>query len=156
LISTLAARHQLPARLSVPSPAAGQLSYGPDLNDQYRRAAGYVVRMLKGRQAGRPAGHAADRSLRGPGLQIFVGPTLPYQVSWQSVAIKSHTPVHVLGVEAAVAVEAVACGCLVWGASAACASTAHQASAAASIVAPKIPSFVMASPLSRYDRSLTR
>ena len=50
LISTLAARHQLPAvypfRHFVTS--GGLLSYGPDLDDQYRRAAGYVDRILKG------------------------------------------------------------------------------------------------------------
>ena len=50
LISTLAARHQLPAvypfRYFVTS--GGLMSYGPDLNDQYRRAAGYVDRILKG------------------------------------------------------------------------------------------------------------
>jgi putative ABC transport system substrate-binding protein len=49
-ISTLAARHQLPAvypfRYFVTS--GGLMSYGPDLNDQYRRAAGYVDRILKG------------------------------------------------------------------------------------------------------------
>jgi ABC transporter substrate binding protein len=47
---TLAARHKLPAvywqRLYVT--AGGLLSYGPDLHDQYRRAAGYVDRILKG------------------------------------------------------------------------------------------------------------
>ena len=50
LISTLAARHQLPAiypfRYFVTS--GGLMSYGPDQNDQYRRAAGYVDRILKG------------------------------------------------------------------------------------------------------------
>jgi len=50
LISTLAARHQLPAvypfRYFVTG--GGLLSYGPDLNDQHRRAAGYVDRILKG------------------------------------------------------------------------------------------------------------
>jgi putative tryptophan/tyrosine transport system substrate-binding protein len=50
LISALAAQHQLPAvypfRYFVTS--GGLLSYGPDLNDQYRRAAGYVDRILKG------------------------------------------------------------------------------------------------------------
>ena len=50
MISTLAARHQLPAvypfRHFVTS--GGLLSYGPDLDDQYRRAAGYVDRILKG------------------------------------------------------------------------------------------------------------
>src|SRR5262249_48629205 len=50
LISTLAARHQLPAvypfRYFVTG--GGLISYGPDLADQYRRAAGYVDRILKG------------------------------------------------------------------------------------------------------------
>ena len=50
LIATLAARHRLPAvypgRYSVT--AGGLISYGPDLVDQFRRAAGYVDRILKG------------------------------------------------------------------------------------------------------------
>ena len=50
LIITLAARHKLPAlytdRFAVAS--GGLISYGPDLVDQYRRAAGYVDRILKG------------------------------------------------------------------------------------------------------------
>ncbi len=50
LIITLAARHRLPAvyasRYFVT--AGGLISYGPDLVDQYRRAAGYVDRILKG------------------------------------------------------------------------------------------------------------
>jgi putative tryptophan/tyrosine transport system substrate-binding protein len=50
LISTLAARHQLPAvypfRYFVTD--GGLMSYGPDVTDQYRRAAGYVDRILKG------------------------------------------------------------------------------------------------------------
>jgi putative ABC transport system substrate-binding protein len=50
LIITLAARHRLPAvyasRLFVIG--GGLISYGPDLVDQYRRAAGYVDRILKG------------------------------------------------------------------------------------------------------------
>jgi ABC-type uncharacterized transport system substrate-binding protein len=50
LIVTLAARHKLPAvyptRYYVA--AGGLISYGPDLLDQYRRAAGYVDRILKG------------------------------------------------------------------------------------------------------------
>jgi ABC-type uncharacterized transport system substrate-binding protein len=50
LIVTLAARHRLPAvyyeRLFVT--AGGLISYGADLDDQYRRAAGYVDRILKG------------------------------------------------------------------------------------------------------------
>jgi RNA-directed DNA polymerase len=50
LIITLAARHKLPAiyasRIFVAS--GGLISYAPDLVDQYRRAAGYVDRILKG------------------------------------------------------------------------------------------------------------
>jgi putative tryptophan/tyrosine transport system substrate-binding protein len=50
LIITLAARHKLPAvyfeRFFVT--AGGLISYGPDLVDQYRRAAVYVDRILKG------------------------------------------------------------------------------------------------------------
>ena len=49
-IATLAARHNLPAvypfRYFVD--AGGLISYGPDYLDQYRRAAGYVDRILKG------------------------------------------------------------------------------------------------------------
>jgi putative ABC transport system substrate-binding protein len=49
LIVTLAARHKLPAvyweRLFVA--AGGLISYGPDLVDQFRQAAGYVDRILK-------------------------------------------------------------------------------------------------------------
>ena len=50
LIITLAARHRLPAvypfRYFVTG--GGLISYGPDTIDQYRRAAGYVDRILKG------------------------------------------------------------------------------------------------------------
>ncbi|HXX06598.1 MAG TPA: ABC transporter substrate-binding protein [Pseudolabrys sp.] len=50
LIATLAARHRLPAiyttRYFVTS--GGLMSYGPDRVDLYRRAAGYVDRILKG------------------------------------------------------------------------------------------------------------
>jgi len=50
LINTLAARHRLPAvypyRFFVTG--GGLISYGPDQNDQYRRVAGYVDRILKG------------------------------------------------------------------------------------------------------------
>ena len=50
LIIKLAARHKLPAvyyeRIFVA--AGGLISYGPDYVDQYRRAAGYVDRILKG------------------------------------------------------------------------------------------------------------
>jgi putative ABC transport system substrate-binding protein len=50
LIVTLAAQHQLPAmyttRYFVTS--GGLMSYGPDRVELYRRAAGYVDRILKG------------------------------------------------------------------------------------------------------------
>jgi putative ABC transport system substrate-binding protein len=50
LIVALAARHRLPAVYPYRLFAAdgGLMSYGPDLNDQYRRAASYVDRILKG------------------------------------------------------------------------------------------------------------
>jgi putative ABC transport system substrate-binding protein len=51
LIVTLAAKHRLPAvyasRYFV-TDVGGLISYGPDIVDQYRRAAGYVDRILKG------------------------------------------------------------------------------------------------------------
>jgi ABC-type uncharacterized transport system substrate-binding protein len=50
LIVGLAAQHELPAvyydRLFIS--AGGLISYGPDILDQYRRAAGYVDRILRG------------------------------------------------------------------------------------------------------------
>ena len=50
MIITLAARHKLPAvyweRFFVV--AGGLMSYGPDLVEQFRQAAGYVDRILKG------------------------------------------------------------------------------------------------------------
>jgi len=50
LVITLAARNRLPAvypfRYFVTG--GGLISYGPDRVDQYRRAAGYVDRILKG------------------------------------------------------------------------------------------------------------
>jgi len=53
LIITLAARHKLPAvyveRAFVA--AGGLISYGPDYNDQFRRTASYVDRILKGEKA---------------------------------------------------------------------------------------------------------
>ena len=50
LIVTLAARHKLPAVFPERyfAAAGGLVSYGPDFVDQYRRAAGYVDRILKG------------------------------------------------------------------------------------------------------------
>jgi putative tryptophan/tyrosine transport system substrate-binding protein len=50
LITMLAARHRLPtvypSRFFVT--AGGLISYGPDTTDPFRRAAGYVDRILKG------------------------------------------------------------------------------------------------------------
>ena len=53
LIIALAARHKLPAVYSYRYmvTGGGLVSYGPDLVDQFRRAAGYVDRILKGETA---------------------------------------------------------------------------------------------------------
>jgi putative ABC transport system substrate-binding protein len=53
LIITLAAQHKLPAVYPYRFFATdgGLISYGPDIVDQYRRAAGYVDRILKGERA---------------------------------------------------------------------------------------------------------
>ena len=50
LIIALAARHRLPAVYfsRIWAAAGGLISYGPDLLDPFRRAAGYVDRILKG------------------------------------------------------------------------------------------------------------
>jgi putative ABC transport system substrate-binding protein len=50
LIIKLAARHRLPAVYSrrVYVTSGGLISYGSDILDQFRRAAGYVDRILKG------------------------------------------------------------------------------------------------------------
>ena len=50
LIITLAARHRLPAVYSLRFfvTSGGLISYGPDTIEPYRRAAGYVDRILKG------------------------------------------------------------------------------------------------------------
>jgi putative ABC transport system substrate-binding protein len=54
LIITLAARHKLPAVYyrRIYATAGGLISYGPDVVDQNRRAAGYVDRILKGEKPG--------------------------------------------------------------------------------------------------------
>jgi putative ABC transport system substrate-binding protein len=53
LIITLAARHKLPAVSTERTfvAAGGLVSYGPDFIDQFRRAASYVDRILKGEKA---------------------------------------------------------------------------------------------------------
>ena len=50
LIVELAARHRLPAVYAYGShvTSGGLVSYGMDNDDQFRRAAGYVDRILKG------------------------------------------------------------------------------------------------------------
>jgi putative ABC transport system substrate-binding protein len=53
-IIALAARHRLPAVYPFRNHVAsgGLISYGPDIIDQFRRAAGYVDRILKGEKPG--------------------------------------------------------------------------------------------------------
>jgi putative ABC transport system substrate-binding protein len=50
LIAMLAARHKLPAVYYEHhfAAAGGLISYGPDRTEQFRKAAGYVDRILKG------------------------------------------------------------------------------------------------------------
>src|SRR5258705_6744841 len=65
---------------------------------------------------------------------------MPCQVNWQSVKIKPHPSVHVLGAEAA-----AAGGVFTGMVSAAQASTSQEAPPAARITAAKMPSFAMRS-----------
>ena len=62
LIVALAARHRLPAvyPFRYHADGGGLVSYGPDVVDQCRRAAGYVDRILKGEKACRPSGTGPD------------------------------------------------------------------------------------------------
>ena len=57
----LAAQHKLPAVYWDRSIVAegGLISYGPDFTDQFRRAAGYVDRILKGEKACGPSSTGA-------------------------------------------------------------------------------------------------
>jgi putative ABC transport system substrate-binding protein len=50
LIVSLAARYKLPAvyALDFDASGGGLVCYGPDITDQFRHAAGYVDRILKG------------------------------------------------------------------------------------------------------------
>ena len=52
LIVALAARHRLPAVYPSRTFDGGLITYGPDPIDQYRRAAGYVDRILRGEKPG--------------------------------------------------------------------------------------------------------
>jgi hypothetical protein len=75
---------------------------------------------------------------------------MPYQVSWQSVSMKSQRPVHVLGADADAVEDVLAGAALVAG------SAAHAplaAPAAARIVAANMLSFVMAAPLPQHGAS---
>jgi putative tryptophan/tyrosine transport system substrate-binding protein len=67
LIITLAARHKLPAvyTLRYDVTGGGLLSYGPDIVDQFRQAAGYVDRILKGAKA-------ADLPVQAPTKYLLV------------------------------------------------------------------------------------
>ena len=67
LIIKLASRHQLPAVYWDPSIVAegGLISYGPDFIDQFRRAAGYVDRILKGEKP-------ADLPVQAPTKYVIV------------------------------------------------------------------------------------
>jgi putative ABC transport system substrate-binding protein len=63
LIVTLAARHKLPAVYfqRFLAAAGGLASYGPDLHDHYRRAAGYTDRILKGEKPADLPVQSSDR-----------------------------------------------------------------------------------------------
>ena len=52
LVVTLAAKYRLPAVYQSHSFPGALLAYGPNLIDQYRRAASYVDRILKGEKPG--------------------------------------------------------------------------------------------------------
>jgi ABC-type uncharacterized transport system substrate-binding protein len=109
LIITLAARHKLPAVYFARYFAlgGGLISYGPDYADQYRRAAGYVDRILKGEkpadlpvQAGAaPIGMLADQN--NPNAESDVRSAL-------AAAAALGRELHVVRVAAAADLDAVA------------------------------------------------
>src|SRR5262249_37598681 len=68
LIISLAARHRLPAvyNTRIYAASGGLISYGPDFVDQFRRAAGYVDRILKGEKP-------ADLPVQAPTKYELVG-----------------------------------------------------------------------------------
>jgi putative ABC transport system substrate-binding protein len=63
VIIARASKQRIPAVYSdrVYVESGGLMSYAADVADQWRQAAGYIDRFLKGRQAGRPADPAADQ-----------------------------------------------------------------------------------------------
>jgi len=63
LIITLAARYKLPATYARRGNVAGGglMTYGPDRIDQFRRAAGYVDRILKGEKPADLSSASADK-----------------------------------------------------------------------------------------------
>ena len=91
LLITLAARHRLPAVYSdrVFVTGGGLISYGPDRVDQYRRAAAYVDRILKGEK---PADLPPD------GLTVRMKSTglPPKNAPWYLFAFSVRRPAHAL------------------------------------------------------------
>ena len=78
LIIELAARHRLPAIYPLRSFVAGGglISYGPDIVDQYRRAAAYVDRILKGEKP-------ADLPVQAPTKYEEIPQTLLTTADWR-------------------------------------------------------------------------
>jgi len=70
-IAAMIARHRIPAVYAARYfvTAGGLISYGPDFVDQYRGAAGYVDRILKGGKSGQPPRAGADQARIGDQLE---------------------------------------------------------------------------------------